>query len=213
MADARHTLKADTWRRKCRDDSRQTTNREQGLEPWPKRTQGGQVADKGHKADKWRTSGGHMADTSRTRIEGAAKTNNTRRTEGGHVEETHAPGHGQGVSPPAFFPKKEPHSKLLGEKTSKQINVGFLVRWSSWTAGPVRWPPSPPCWSGSSCPFFCWSYPSSRASISPTLDVSICLSRRLYSGFPALFLYHFSVSWFHFLPVSQKTKKEELGTG
>ena len=105
MADARRTLKADTWRRKCGDaakaDSRLTAHKRGTQTRFgggrPKRTQSGhqdrRPTQAGHIVDKaWgckrlkanALAGGHMADKSRTRFGGVAKAD-ARRTHGGHI--------------------------------------------------------------------------------------------------------------------------------
>ena len=85
-----------------------------------RRTQGGHKADTrqtqgGHKADTWRAQGGHMAGTRRTHA-GQGLEARPKRTQGGHMADKLWE-RGQSISRPAcFFPKREPHSKVFGEK-------------------------------------------------------------------------------------------------
>ena len=120
--------------KRTQSDTRRTHGGGQGLEAQAtqgghigRRSHGGQIANKvrrqsqQHKADKWRTRTG-----------GAAKANNTRRTEGRHVEDTwrthggQAPGTRPGhIAAILFFPKREPHSKLFGEKNNENLYAEF----------------------------------------------------------------------------------------
>ena len=74
-------------------------------------------------ADKvWRRGqGGHKVDTWRTRFAGAAKVD-TRRTHAGQAPGTR-PEH---IAASPFFPKREPHSKLFGEKKNFPSASGAL---------------------------------------------------------------------------------------
>ena len=69
-------------------------------------------------ADTRRTPGGQALKArprpTHTRMEGAPKADNTRRTHGGHKADKKWR-RGQGLLRPAFFTKREPHSKLIGE--------------------------------------------------------------------------------------------------
>ena len=60
------------------------------------------------KADAWLTQGGHMADNQ------SGFQADTKQTHGGHMADK-LRRRGQSISRPAFFSKREPHSKLFGE--------------------------------------------------------------------------------------------------
>ena len=114
MRDTRQTKgKEDTWQTRFGGTTKADTRRDGARRTWP--THGGHMADKiwrPHKADSKRTPGG---------TQGRLKAD-IWGTQGGHMADKPRAS-GQSISWPAFFPEKEPHSKLFGEKN--QTNATF----------------------------------------------------------------------------------------